>query len=112
MKLLLETIQYQEVLSVWAGCKTGLYDDFDMFCDSDFDFIEILMLFEKEFLVNLLDTEKVRQDFKKVHEFISWAVSQPNLEESYTFSFSYEPKSLLSSNPLTMKKVCRMQSAV
>lgn len=91
MKLLPETIQYQEVLSDWAGCKAGLYDDFDVFCDSDVDFIEILMLFEKEFLLNLLDTEKVRQDFTKVHEFISWAGSQPSLNESCAFSIFIKP---------------------
>lgn len=77
MKLLPQIIQYQEIFSLWAGCKIGLQDDFDLFCESDFDFIEILMLFEQEFSVNLLDSAKFRQDFDKVHEFFSWVTVQP-----------------------------------
>ena len=94
MNLSSETKHYQETLSFWAGCKISLDDDFDLFCQNDFDFIEILMLFEKEFLLNLLDSAKARCDFEKVEEFISWAVSQPSIEQSFVFSFYNRPKVL------------------
>ena len=64
------------------------------FCESDFDFVEILMLFEKEFKLNLLDSSKVGQDFRKIDEFISWAVSQPYIEQPFVFSFYFKPKIL------------------
>ena len=89
MELSSKTVQYQEIISVWAGCEVGLYDDFEIFCQSDFDFLEILMLLEKKFLVNLLDTTKVRQDFGRVYEFISWAISRPKIKKSFIFSISY-----------------------
>lgn len=96
MKLLLETKHYQETLSSWAGSKVSLDDDFDIFCQSDFDFIEILMLFEREFLLNLLDSAKTRQDFEKVDEFISWVVSQPLIEQTFVFSLYDKPEVILS----------------
>ena len=87
MNLLTEKKQYQETFSLWAGCEVDIDDSFDLFCESDFDFIEILMLFEKDFFLNLLDSSKNRQDFGKIHEFLSWAVSQPSIEQSFVFSF-------------------------
>ena len=94
MKAVQQIIKYQETLSLWAGCKISLDDDFDLFCESDFDFIEILMLFEKQFFLNLLDSTKVRQDFLKVNEFVSWATSRPYLEQSIVFSFYSKPDDL------------------
>lgn len=112
MKLLPNTINYQEAFSTWAGCKAGQYDDFDVFCDSDFDFIEILMLFEKEFSVNLLETSKVRQDFTKVHEFISWAGAQPPLVEASAFSISCKATPLLSCNSSLMTEIRRFKAVI
>lgn len=94
MELKSETRGYQEILSLWAGYKVSLNDDLNLFCQSDFDFIEILMLFEKEFYLNLLDSTKVRQDFGKVEEFISWAVSQPSIDRSFIFPFYKRPEVL------------------
>ena len=94
MKMIIPNINYQKTLTIWAGCNVELYDDFDLICQSDFDFIEILMLFEKEYFLDLLDTTKVRQDFNKVDDFISWAVSQPHIEKNFVFSLSYKPKIL------------------
>ncbi len=94
MKLLPQIIQYQEIFSLWAGCKIDLQDDFELFCESEFDFIEILMLFEQEFSVNLLDSAKVRKDFDKVHEFLSWVTVQPEMEQPFSFLFSFKFKAL------------------
>lgn len=92
--VLSETNQYHEILSSWTGYNISLNDDFDLFCESEFDFIEILMLFERVFYLKLLDSEKVRQDFGKVEEFISWAASQPAIDHSFIFSFYKRPEVL------------------
>lgn len=92
MKNIPQTIIYQETLSLWAGCKAGLYDDFDVFCDNDYDFLEILILFEKEFSLNLLDTTKIRQDFSRVLDFFCWISSRPVVERSSTFLYSHKPE--------------------
>ena len=94
MKLLPDKTQYQEILSLWAGHTVKFDDDFNLVCESDFDFIEILMLFEKEFFLNLLDSEEVRHNFGKVDDFISWAVSQPYIEQSFVYSLGDNPKVL------------------
>lgn len=81
MKLATKIKKGRELLSSWAGCNVVPNDDFDTFCDCDYDYIEILMLFEKEFGVNLLDGPELRHDFLKVDDFIQWVISKPSSEE-------------------------------
>ncbi|MDT0690813.1 hypothetical protein RM549_13530 [Salegentibacter sp. F188] len=74
-------MKYEKILSHWFGARVTVIDDFETICKSDFDFIEILMILENSFLVNLLETEKVRQDFHTVRDFINWAESRPQLQK-------------------------------
>ena len=71
-------------MSAWAGYKVNLKDDFDTLVQCEFDFIEILLLFEKHFALDLLDTRKVRQNFSTIKEFVTWAL-QHSAEESIQY---------------------------
>jgi hypothetical protein len=87
-----ELIQYQEVFSIWAGSKVKINEDFETYCECDFDFIEILLLFESRFSLNLLDSSVMREDFKNVHSFYIWLIAQPKAAESYRPFEIYQPE--------------------
>lgn len=72
-----------DTLSSWAANRVKLSDEFEAFCDCDFDFIEILILLENRSSLNLLDSTVVRRDFKTVNDFITWVISQPFVAENY-----------------------------
>lgn len=72
--------EYLHFLTVWAGYEVGLMEDFNVICPSDVDFIEILLMGEKEFGLNLLENTKGRQDFTTVKDFFGWALTNPVLQ--------------------------------
>lgn len=69
--------QYLEQLKKWSGYKLNPMEDFDVICQSDLDFLELLVLCEKKFSVNMLDNSKSREDFSTINEFIGWASANP-----------------------------------
>ena len=71
------TSNYLAHLTKWFGYKISPSEDFDVICQSEWDFLEILLLIEKKFSVNMLDNTKSREDFSTVKEFISWASTNP-----------------------------------
>ena len=83
MKIIPNLSQYIGTLAGWTRSTVRLNDDFDTYCDCDLDFIEILLVFENRFSLNLLESSAVREDFKKVHHFIMWVSAQPKASESY-----------------------------
>lgn len=74
------THKHLKCLSAWAGIKVHLNDDFEIFIQSDVDFIELLLLFEKHFALDLLETDKTQEDFSTIKEFVSWALEQTTKE--------------------------------
>ena len=76
-------IRHQQVFSKWAGCNVKPGDDFETFCDCNYDFIELLLAFEREFFLNLLEMPVSRQDFATVKDFLQWIYVQPRATESY-----------------------------
>ncbi len=65
--------KYVECLNNWAGYKISLMEDFNAICQCEVDFIEILLVCEQTFSLNLLENNKSRFDFSTVHDFIGWA---------------------------------------
>ena len=92
MNSLLNLNRYQKVFSKWAGGNIKLSDDFETICDCDYDFIELLLVYEKEFSLNLLDTATVRQDFESVRDFLAWIISQPEATECHIPFRFHEPE--------------------
>ena len=90
-----ENNKYEQTLSAWTGYRVTIMDDFDSLCGCDYDFIELLMVFEKEYRIDLLESEKERQDFKKVKDFVEWAVSRP-LSEEPNNGFKFLPLTMIS----------------
>ena len=76
-------MEYENILAHWLGSEINSMDDFDIICVCDLDFIEILIILENTFLVDLLETKKVRQDFSKVKDFIDWVKSRPQLQKPH-----------------------------
>lgn len=74
------TRKHLDCLSAWAGHKINFKDSFEDLIESDVDYIEILLLFEKHFALDLLETDKTRQNFSTVEEFVTWALEHPALE--------------------------------
>ncbi len=72
--------KYLHYLIIWAGFEINLMDDFVIICQSDVDFIEILLMGEKEFCLNLLENTKERQDFLTIKDFFDWAFNNPVLQ--------------------------------
>lgn len=72
--------EYLHCITNWTGYEVGLTEDFDIICPSDVDFIEILLMGEKEFGINLLENTKGRQDFATVKDFFDWALTSPVLQ--------------------------------
>ena len=58
-------------------------EDFDVICTSEIDFIDLLLLCEKKFSVNMLDNNKSKDDFSTIKEFIDWAASNPAAPKYY-----------------------------
>lgn len=69
--------RYLDRLTSWFGDKLTIMEDFDTICQSELDFIEILLLGEQEFAINLLENSKERMDFVRIKDFIGWAASHP-----------------------------------
>lgn len=69
--------RYMESLSVWFGEKINIMEDFDVICQCELDFIEILLLGEHEFASNLLENSPEHKDFSKIKDFIEWAENRP-----------------------------------
>ncbi|WP_029038469.1 hypothetical protein [Salinimicrobium xinjiangense] len=80
MLKILFTNKHRNCLSAWAGFEVYLNDDFESLIQSEVDFIELLLLFEKHFQLDLLETDKTRQDFSTVEEFVTWALEHPAVE--------------------------------
>lgn len=77
------TKKHLDCLSAWAGHAINVKDSFDFLIESDVDFIELLLLFEKHFALKLLETNKMQQDFSTIEEFITWAFEHPAQEPKY-----------------------------
>ncbi len=71
------TQKHLDCLSAWAGHKVKIKDNFEALIESDVDYIELLLLFEKHFVLDLLETDKNRQDFSTIEEFVTWALAHP-----------------------------------
>jgi len=80
MNSIVFTQKQLDCLSAWAGHKIKFNDNFESLVESEVDYIEILLLFEKHFALNLLETDKSREDFSTVEDFITWALKHPALE--------------------------------
>jgi len=74
---------YLESLNKWCGYKLNFMEDFDVICTSEIDFIDLLLLCEKKFSVNMLDNNKSKDDFSTIKEFIDWAASNPAAPKYY-----------------------------
>ena len=74
---------YLESLNNWCGYKLNFMEDFDVICTSEIDFIDLLLLCEKKFSVNMLDNNKSKDDFSTIKEFIDWAASNPAAPKYY-----------------------------
>lgn len=77
------TNTYLESLNKWCGYKLDFMEDFDVICTSEIDFIDLLLLYEKKFSVNMLDNNKSKEDFNTIKEFIEWAASNPAAPKYY-----------------------------
>ena len=64
---------YLKAIEAWAGFEIHFLEDFEDICTCDVDYIELLLMGEHKFSLNLLDTENTLQDFKTVRDFINWA---------------------------------------
>lgn len=71
---------YLDCLNTWAGFEISLMEDFNEICHCEVDFIEILLVFEQTFSLNLLDNNRSRFDFATVHEFIGWAATSSRVK--------------------------------
>ena len=74
---------FLESLNKWCGYQLNFMEDFDEICTSEIDFIDLLLLYEKKFSVNMLDNDKSREDFNTIKEFIEWAASNPAAPKYY-----------------------------
>ncbi|MGM0391275.1 MAG: hypothetical protein ACQEQB_05985 [Bacteroidota bacterium] len=72
--------KYLHCLINWTGFEVHPMEDFDIICQSDVDFIEILLMGEEEFCLNLLENTKERQDFSTIKDFFGWALTNPVLQ--------------------------------
>lgn len=70
--------RYLELLSIWFGYEVKIMEDFDVLCQCELDFIEILLLGEQEFAGNLLDNSQERKNFPKIKNFLRWAEADLN----------------------------------
>lgn len=75
--LKVNTNTYLDSLTKWCGYNVDFMDDFDAICKSEIDFIDLLLLYEKKFSVNMLDNDKSMEDFTTIKEFIGWASANP-----------------------------------
>lgn len=74
---------YLESLQKWSGYNLDFMEDFDVICKSEIDFIDLLLLYEKKFSLNMLDNDKSKEDFNTIQEFIGWASSNPPAPKYY-----------------------------
>lgn len=79
---------YLKKLSTWKGFEISEMEDFDMICDSQIDFIEILLLGENEFSINLLENDMSKEDFSSVRDFLSWAFTNVDLKPANKDEFN------------------------
>lgn len=75
--LAVNTNTYLDSLKKWCGYNVDFMEDFDVICKSEIDFIDLLLLYEKKFSVNMLDNDKSKEDFTTIKEFIGWASTNP-----------------------------------
>lgn len=75
--LTVNTNTYLDSLKKWCGYNVDFMEDFDVICQSEIDFIDLLLLYEKKFSVNMLDNDKSMEDFTTIKEFIGWASNNP-----------------------------------
>lgn len=64
-------------LSAWFGYELNIMEDFNVICQCDLDFLELLLLSEKVFSVNMLDNTRSKEDFSTIKEFLAWAATNP-----------------------------------
>ena len=72
--------KYLHRLKIWTGFEINQMEDFDSICQSDVEFIEILLIGEEEFCLNMLDNTISREDFSTIKDFLSWALTNPVLQ--------------------------------
>lgn len=65
--------KYLPCLKKWTGFEINQMEDFDSICQNDVEFIEILLIGEEEFCLNMLENTKGREDFSTIKDFLSWA---------------------------------------
>lgn len=88
-------------LSIWKGVQISEHEDFDMICDCQIDYIEILLIGEHEFSINLLENTLTKDDFSTVGNFLKWAFT--NFDNKTTIKYEinfYHPLPLFSKSPL------------
>lgn len=71
---------YLRAIEAWAGFEIHFLEEFEDICTCDLDFVELLLMGENKFSLNLLDIESNRHDFKTVSDFINWAGEKPMLQ--------------------------------
>lgn len=88
---------YMKRLSLWKGIPINEKEDFDMICECEVDFIEILLIGESEFSINLLENIMTKEDFSSIRDFLEWALTNYNCKTDFKYEFnSYHPFSSFS----------------
>ncbi len=91
---------YLKRLSTWKGVQISEKEDFDMICDCQIDFIEILLIGENEFSINLLENTKTKEDFSTVGIFLEWAFSNSDIKTTVKYEINfYHPLAFFSESP-------------
>lgn len=85
------TGKHLDCLSAWAGYTINIKDSFELLIESNVDFIELLLLFEKHFALDLLETNKMQQDFSTIEEFVTWALEHPAQKQKQSSKPEYLP---------------------
>lgn len=80
---------YLNRLSIWKGFEIHEMEDFDMICECHVDFIEILLIGENEFSINLLDNTMTKEDFSSVKDYLEWALSNYNCKTDFKYEINY-----------------------
>lgn len=88
---------YLRRLSLWRGYHINENEDFDMICECQVDFIEILLIGEQEFSINLLENTRTKDDFITVKDFLKWALTNYDHKTDIRYEFtSLNPSSSFS----------------
>lgn len=78
---------YLRKLSAWKGFEINEKEDFDIICECQVDFIEILLIGENEFSINLLENTMTKEDFSSVGDFLDWALTNIDFKTDIKYEF-------------------------